>query len=715
MQKIDEARRSLQGIGWPLRPRLGGILLLGVIVGVVTCQPKSGFGQAPYSQPTKMKVFPTGSVNSQQGVAALVTFPTEATSLLQPIPGANPGIGPEKLPEMLPNPQKVPAPSGPVPQPSLFGPNAVRLPLLEPNARFCEPGNRTPVPTAKDLEQINRYVDEVIDPRSTLDLIQHRPRLLKLKENPTRTQIGDPKIAQLEVIGQKQISVLGNEVGSTVLNLWFKDGEEKEQIISYLLRVVPDPEQKARLEGAYKALAQEINHAFPDSHVCLTLVGDKVVISGQAKDIAQSTQIMQIVQANTQQNQNQNNQQNGQNAANIPVGFVGPVLQPGLLPGGQPSLNEYLLNSTTNVINNLRIPGEQQVALKVIVAEINRTASRSIGLDFNVTNNNGITVFQQSTGGLLGGLGGGGGGGGGLGGAGLGAGLGGGLGGGAANLLANFDNGNIAVALQALRRMRYAKLMAEPTLTALNGQTASFQVGGSFPVPVVTGATAIGLQGVQFVPFGVQVQFTPIITDRDRIRLQVQAGVSATDVGNASNINGANVPGLQSRNFTSTVELREGQTLAVAGLIQQNNAADANRVPFFGDMPILGRLASFDQTLANEKELVILVTPELVHPLEPKEVPPLPGSDVWEPGDLEFYLWGRIESHRTVDYRSPVRTDLHKMLQYRRCEEKYIYGKSGHCESPYPLPLPGFVPPPAHLPARPAPIGPISGAGRFHP
>ena len=105
----------------------------------------------------------------------------------------------------------------------------------------------------------------------------------------------------------------------------------------------------------------------------------------------------------------------------------------------------------------------------------------------------------------------------------------------------------------------------------MNGQVATFQSGGQFPVPVIGGFGAIGgVQGVQFVPFGVQISFTPIITDRDRIRLTVQAVVSTRDNAASANIGGANVPGLNTRSFSTTVELREGQTMAVALAAESN-------------------------------------------------------------------------------------------------------------------------------------------------
>jgi pilus assembly protein CpaC len=217
---------------------------------------------------------------------------------------------------------------------------------------------------------------------------------------------------------------------------------------------------------------------------------------------------------------------------------------------------------------------------------------------------------------------------------------------------------------------------------ALNGQTARFQAGGEFPVPVVTGFTASGLQGVSFVPFGVQLAFTPSITDKDRVRLAVKADVSVRDPQTGANVNGTAVPGLNTRNFDTIVELREGQTLAVAGLLQNNFASDATRVPLLGDLPVVGRLWAFDRTSLGEQELVILVTPELVHPLDGHERPPLPGSDVFEPGDCEFYLLGRLESRYPQDHRSAARTDFNKMLKARRGEAALIAGPHGHCDRP---------------------------------
>jgi len=174
----------------------------------------------------------------------------------------------------------------------------------------------------------------------------------------------------------------------------------------------------------------------------------------------------------------------------------------------------------------------------------------------------------------------------------------------------------------------------------------------------------------------------PIITDRDRIRLTVNATVSSTSGANGANIGGTSVPGLNATTVQTEVEMREGQTFAIGGLIQTALNGNTSRIPLFGDLPLLGNPFRNSSTAASEEELVLLVTPQLVHPLEPNETPALPGSDYFEPGDLEFYLLGRLESARPYDYRSPVMDDINRMAAYRRCELLYFVGPHGHSDGP---------------------------------
>ncbi len=595
---------------------------------------------------------------------------------MQPVPMPLPGGAGQDKPKEQPKAADPPKPAGeqlPAPRPA-FPDDRPRLSRMGGG-----PLGTTPVPTDKDLEEFRQFVKGVVDPKNTLDVIEGRARLLLLNDVPTQFQLVDPTfVAANQLNDPKQFSVLGKKVGTTVLNLWFLDpadpAKKNEKILSYLVRVLPDPEAKARLERLYKALEDEINKAFPNSRVRLTLVGDKLMVSGQAHDIYDATQIMRIVRANAPGG--------GGNLSQIqrPAVTAARASLPNPLdptnPTGTPGQDSYLLEGGPNVINNLRIPGEQQVMLRVTVAEVNRSAARSIGVNFSLnTGAAGRSVFAQLTGGLLAQ----------------------GATAGAGNLPVLLDNGQIPIAINALRTLNYARTLAEPNLTTMNGQTATFLAGGQFPVPVLGGVGQFGqgglggfgggLQGVQFVPFGVQLFFTPYITDRDRIRLTVNSTVSTRNEGGGSNIGGANIPGLNARTFSTTVEMREGQTMAVAGLIQSNLGGDSQRVPFFGDLPYVGRLLGLDRITHGEQELVVLITPELVHPLNQNELTPLPGSDIFEPGDLEFYLKGRLESRRSYDYRSAVRTDIHRMLSYRKCEQQFITGPTGHMEGVFNRPL----------------------------
>ena len=304
--------------------------------------------------------------------------------------------------------------------------------------------------------------------------------------------------------------------------------------------------------------------------------------------------------------------------------------------------------------------------LKVTVAEVNRTAARSIGMNFSIANKAGNFVFGNFTGGLL-----------------SASTTGGGtaLAQSTANLPASIDNGQVLLAIQALRTLNLARSLAEPNVVAINGQTAQFQAGGEFPVPNATATFGAVGQSVTFVPFGVSLTFVPYITDRDRIRLQLFGRVSTTDASLGATVGGTSVPGLQARTFRTTLEMREGQTLAMAGLIQNNLTSSSNRVPFFGDLPLVGHLAGFDQMSNQEFELVVLITPQLVHPMEHDELCPLPGSDMFEPGDIEFFILNRLESRREYDFRSPVRTDFARIKRYEHCEDVYILGPHGHSKS----------------------------------
>jgi pilus assembly protein CpaC len=576
-----------------------------------------------------------------------------------------------------------PRPTGEESNPAETGavlPAAAESPVSPP-APVTPPGLPL-TPTPHITANAAKYIKQLPGPENTLEVVVGRIQNFALLQTPGRIQVGDETIANTALLSPREVTLQGLRVGTTVLNIWFKDeATGKSEMVGFLVRVLPDPDARGRLERAYKNLEREVNKAFPNSRVYLTLVGDKLTVYGQARDIAESNMIMRMVQSNILQE-----------TADAPdLGR----------PGTDPSnYNRVIPAYHRQVVNMLRVIGEQQVMLQVQVVEVNRAAARSIGLNFGAFRNAGSFFVGGTTGNL------------GLNAAGFTAfnvgqnqnigltGL-----GGVANLPVALDQGQIQLAIAALRNLSYARYLAEPNLVAINGQTANFQAGSLLPVPVITGGGnqfAGNLQGVNFVPLGVQLAFTPFITDRDRVRLTINAEISDRDTNVVPTIiDGAAIPSLVTRNFNTTVELREGQTLAVAGLIESKLDNDSNRLPFIWHIPVLNRIAGYDRIGNREKELVILVTPRLVRPLECQDVPPVPGVDLLEPTDFEFYVLGRMESHTGSDFRSPVRTDKsRKCQQFRFMEHTMLIGPSGPTHD-----LPGSVDAPMPNKILPKPSG----------
>ena len=617
-------------------------------------------------------------------------LPTPAPQIVNPVKPPiemQQPVNPNKPYQVIQNPP-VAAPNTGVAPPQVL-PVPQTIPNVDPgigiNPRYCPPKQTDPAL----IKHYKQFIEEIVDAEVNLDLIKGRTRLMKLKRTPKRIQIGEDSIAGYTLLSTKEVSLMGREIGTTVLTFWFPNAQDptKDDVLSYRVRVGPDPDRVRRMQAIYDRLATQINCLFKDSNVCLKIVGDKIAVTGFAHDIHEATQILRIVRTNAPNPRHGNEPK----ATQIPFDPITPLADATIDALKPLSLDDYEVAGGPNVINLLRIPGEQQVMLKVTVAEVNRAAARSIGMNFTVLNGNGNAVFANNTGLIATG---------GVAPSAQGNGLNGAVSllnlagntfgisplagfpsgaGGFNNLPAALDNGQVRLAISALRNLNYARSLAEPNLVTMNGQPATFNAGGQFPVPVTTGTGIGSLQGVSFVNYGVQLSFTPYITDRDRVKLTIQANVSSRDLAaGTTNIGGAQVPNLITRNFQTVVELREGQTLAVAGLIQNNLGSDSSKIPFFGDIPILNRLTGFDRITAGEQELVVLITPELVHPMEEKEVPPLPGSDLFEPTDLEFYLLGRIESHHPVDYRSPVRTDWGRIMQYHSMERMYLSGPHGY-------------------------------------
>jgi pilus assembly protein CpaC len=206
---------------------------------------------------------------------------------------------------------------------------------------------------------------------------------------------------------------------------------------------------------------------------------------------------------------------------------------------------------------------------------------------------------------------------------------------------------NITGVLDALERKGLVKTLAEPTLIALSGETASFLAGGEFPIPVAQ-ANSSGGGGnssaitIEFKPFGVGLAFTPTVLADGVINLVVEPEVSSIDPSASITVNGLSVPGLQTRRASTTLELRDGESFALAGLIRKDFQTTVRQVPLLGSIPIIGALFRSSGFQKGETELVIVVTPRIVKPMRPEQIQ-LPTDRVGNPSEADLFLMGRTD------------------------------------------------------------------------
>ncbi|MBP2316719.1 type II and III secretion system protein family protein [Azospirillum soli] len=275
------------------------------------------------------------------------------------------------------------------------------------------------------------------------------------------------------------------------------------------------------------------------------------------------------------------------------------------------------------VTNMLAMAGGQQVMLAVRFAEVKRNVAKQLGLNTNILVGKGNDTLAMVSGkvpdmtpfalveGVL-----------------------------------NWGNVSIDVLLDALEEKGIVKTLAEPNLIAMSGETASFLAGGEFPIPV--GQTYEGNRSIvtiEFKQFGVKLAFTPTVLGNGAINLLVEPEVSAVDRTNAVVLSGTVVPGLTTRRAHTTVDLRHGESFAIAGLIQSNFADGVNQFPGLGDIPILGALLRSSSFQQQETELVIIVTPYMVRPALAGQLR-LPTDNFTPPREIDLFLRGRIEGAR---------------------------------------------------------------------
>ena len=302
------------------------------------------------------------------------------------------------------------------------------------------------------------------------------------------------------------------------------------------------------------------------------------------------------------------------------------------------------------VINAMTVAPPQQVLLKVRFLEVDRNASRAIGINWAaLKGGNGVQtgvgsvttatptppgnigVFQTA-GTLVG-----------------------------SNpgepfgvVLAEVVNKGVQIEgmITALETKGLVQSLAEPDLVALSGDTASFQVGGSIPVPTISSTTVgVTTPSITYEPYGIILSFRPTVLSNELINLAINPTVSELDYSNAITISGTTVPAFTTRTATTTIALRDGQSFAIAGLLQAVNNRDISQLPWLGNVPVLGTMFKSSAYQKNQTDLVIIVTPSLAQPAPPGARLATPFDNTVPSNDVDFFLFGQLEQRKKyTDY-----------------------------------------------------------------
>lgn len=485
--------------------------------------------------------------------------------------------------------------------------------------------------------------------------------------------VGDPSIADFRLLpNPRLIRVLGLRPGITDLSITTADDET----VSFEVHVTYD----------LRLLEARLRQLFPGSRLKIAQLREHLIVEGQVRSAAEVTRIIEMLEAYVESVQTETDQQGAVDEFFTGAAFEGsdqernsqadernPLPIPSQFQvGGLESASARAPNG--RVINLLQVPGIHQILLKVRIAELNRTALREIGADVlgvspssgnivgtriggaavtaagfaNPVSNQGAAALTGLLGTATGELG------------------------TSSSAFGIFPSGDFQIILRALRQNGFLRVLAEPNLVTMSGHRASFLAGGEFPVPVPQASGGAGNSvTVDFREFGVRLDFLPYVVQDDRIRLTVIPEVSTIDrtLGTTLVVGGDAVPGLNTRRANTTVELRAGQTLALAGLLQVELDGQTSRIPGLGDLPYLGSLFSNTTHRRVEKELVVLVTPQLVAPIEDGDGLPLPGDSIEDPTDSELYIKNQFEGRTGVRHRSTVDygwCPTRKIIHYER-------------------------------------------------
>jgi len=430
----------------------------------------------------------------------------------------------------------------------------------------------------------------------TLEVPCNKSQVVSADRPIAKAMVGSADVADVLPITDHSLYVLGKKAGTTSLTLYDRGG----RVISVMdIAVGPDVE----------ALVDRMHELLPGEDVDAHIANNSIVLTGTVSSAGAASRAAQLAQAFV----------GGQCAGSGGAGKGGDADQNG-------------------VINLINLGSSQQVMLEVRFAEVNRTAQRQLGLNSSAFSRNGsfgavigpgsgfvppVVSGTSTTPGYLSTTG---------------------ISGAFAVLSQRFSVGSLGInaMLNALESKGFAKTLDQPTLVALSGEKASFLAGGEFPVPVVqSGSGAGGNAGisVQFKPFGVSLSFTATVLGDRTINMLVEPEVSEIDSTAAVTINGISIPGLRTRRASTTLEMRDGESFAIAGLLQKDFKTTVNQFPGLGAIPILGALFRSTNFQKDQTELLIVVTPHLVAAIRPDQVR-LPTDELSDPRASDLILYG---------------------------------------------------------------------------
>jgi pilus assembly protein CpaC len=401
----------------------------------------------------------------------------------------------------------------------------------------------------------------------SLHLLVGRSLVITSPTRIKRVSLADTAIADAIVVSPFQVVLNGKAPGSVSLLLW--DENDQSQIF------------EVSVDIDILNLSQKIHEAFPSEPVELEAARDVVLISGKISSTTVADKILEVVKSATPK---------VTSLMQVPVSAAGEILlEVKFAEVNRTALSQLAINILRNFGSNMPFTtSTQQFSPFGITAQATTNTSSGgttstttqTGNEFTISNLLNFAIFRPDI--------------------------------------------NLAATIQDLQTNNVLQILAEPNLMTESGKEASFLAGGEFPYPVIQatgGGATVPAITIQFKEFGVRLNFTPIITADGLIHLKVIPEVSALDFSNALTIQGFVLPALSTRRVQSEMELRDGQSFAIAGLIDNRLTETFSKMPGFGDIPVLGNLFKSRSLNKSNDELLIVVTPRIVHPLQPDQVP----------------------------------------------------------------------------------------------